>query len=84
MLDLPFTRTELDTLKARFWDDTGINYVKFIHELLPDDYKRTEPYYYKLMKEVKELNEQNKTRELESAQDLESVLIKVKTKVNNN
>lgn len=81
MLNLPFTAAELATLKARFADDMGIHYVDFIHELLPNDYKPIEPCYGKLMKEVRDLNERNKTCESDGPLDLESVLLKVKTKV---
>lgn len=84
MLNLPFTGAELATLKARFADDMGIHYVNFIHELLPNDYKPIEPCYEKLMKEVRDLNERNKTCESDGPLDLESVLLKVKTKVDKN
>lgn len=81
MLNLPFTQAGLDTLKARFWDEKGILYVDFIHELFPLEHKTGESPYKRFIREVHELNEWNKQYEQDSLQDLESVLIKVKTKV---
>lgn len=79
ILDVPVEESELDALEALYGNDMGVNYVKFLEDLQPSD---PIPFkYVKRMEEIRQANAMKILPEQRPQTDLESVLVKIKTKV---
>jgi len=79
MLELHCTEPEMIALEAKFCNDTGFNYLAFLDELQPVD---TAKFMYQTrLEEIRQTNARKSLPELNAQKDLESVLLKIKTKV---
>ena len=79
ILELHTTEPEMAALEAKFCNDVGFNYLQFLQELEP---KETPQFMYeKRLEELRLTNTGKKLPELNIAEDLEGVMMKVKTKV---
>ena len=78
-LDLHADADEVTAIEHKFSDDIGFNYLQFLNELIP---KRPEiPKYKEHLKELQAANAQKKPREIDALTELNSILLKIKTKV---
>lgn len=78
-MELHATEPEMAALEAKFCNDVGFNYLQFLQELEP---KETPQFMYeKRLEELRLTNTGKKLPELNIAEDLEGVMMKVKTKV---
>ena len=79
MLELRATQDEMAALEAKYCNDTGFNYMKFLAELMPQD---PQPFMYlERLKGLRQTNESRRLPELGPCTDLEALLFKMKTKV---
>lgn len=79
ILELHATEPEMAALEAKFCNDVGFNYLQFLQELEP---KETPQFMYeKRLEDLRLTNTGKKLPELNIAEDLEGVMMKVKTKV---
>ena len=79
MLELHCTEPEMVALEAKFCNDTGFNYLAFLADLQPAEPAKF--MYQTRLEEIRKTNERGSLPELNPSKDLESVLLKVKTKV---
>ncbi|XP_071105662.1 EF-hand calcium-binding domain-containing protein 6-like [Haliotis cracherodii] len=79
MLELHTTEAEVAALEARFCNDVGFNYQAFLDELQPP--VPPQLMYVERLKTLRLTNQNRKLPELNPAEDLEEVLLKLKTKV---
>lgn len=79
MLELHCTEPEMIALEAKFCNDTGFSYLAFLSELLPEEPPQF--MYQSRLEEIRNTNLKKTLPELNAQKDLESVLLKVKTKV---
>ena len=79
MLELHCTEPEMIALEAKFCNDTGFNYLAFLSELMPEEPPQF--MYQSRLEELRKTNMKKTLPELNAQKDLESVLLKVKTKV---
>ncbi|CAG2250812.1 unnamed protein product [Mytilus edulis] len=70
---------EMASLEAKFCNDVGFNYLQFLQELEPREQQQF--MYEKRLEELRLTNASKKLPELNIAEDLEGVMMKVKTKV---
>ena len=69
----------MQAVEARFCDDVGFHYARFLEELDPNP--KTEMMYLKRIQNLRGVNDDKKAKEDHPVGDLESVLKKVKTMV---
>ncbi|CAI9726336.1 Hypothetical predicted protein [Octopus vulgaris] len=81
IMNLPFTKAEIDAIEARFSNDIGFNYMTFLYELLSDEYQLCPPRYPTLKKEVFHLSRNKSLQESDANVHEEDVLTKIKNKV---
>ena len=79
MLELHCTEPEMIALEAKFCNDTGFNYIAFLSELQPEAPPKF--MYETRLEDIRKTNQRKILPELNAQKDLESVLLKVKTKV---
>jgi len=79
ILEMSATETEMQAVEARFCDDVGFHYSRFLEELDPNP--KTEMMYVKRIQNLRVVNDDKKAKEDHPVGDLESVLKKVKTMV---
>lgn len=79
MLELHCTEPEMIALEAKFCNDTGFNYLAFLSELMPQEPPQF--MYQSRLEEIRKTNMKKTLPELNAQKDLESVLLKIKTKV---
>ena len=79
MLELHCTEPEMIALEAKFCNDTGFNYLAFLAELQPVEPQQF--MYETRLEDIRQTNVRKTLPELKPQKDLESVLLKVKTKV---
>ncbi|XP_053393487.1 uncharacterized protein LOC123564874 [Mercenaria mercenaria] len=79
MLELHCTEPEMIALEAKFHNDTGFNYLAFLSELMPEEPPQF--MYRSRLEELRNTNAKKTLPELNAQKDLESILLKVKTKV---
>lgn len=79
MLELHCTEPEMIALEAKFCNDTGFNYLAFLSELMPQEPPQF--MYQSRLEETRKTNMKKTLPELNAQKDLESVLLKIKTKV---
>ncbi|XP_063445753.1 uncharacterized protein LOC134725669 [Mytilus trossulus] len=79
ILELHATEPEMASLEAKFCNDVGFNYLQFLQELEPREQQQF--MYEKRLEELRLTNASKKLPELNIAEDLEGVMMKVKTKV---
>lgn len=79
MLELHCTEPEMIALEAKFCNDTGFNYLAFLSELMPQEPPQF--MYQSRLEEIRKTNLKKTLPELNAQKDLESVLLKIKTKV---
>ncbi|KAK7002739.1 hypothetical protein BgiMline_004147 [Biomphalaria glabrata] len=79
MLEIPIEESEMQALEALYSNDYGVDYRKFLEDLQPSD---PIPFMYvKRMEEIRKANSKEALPEQRAVTDLESVFIKIKTKV---
>lgn len=78
-LQLHASEEEMKALEAKFCNDMGFNYIAFLQELQP--YTPPDFMYEKRLEEVRQTNARTRLPEMAPVSDLESVLMKIKTKV---
>ncbi|KAH9519717.1 hypothetical protein Btru_070724 [Bulinus truncatus] len=79
MLEIPIEESEMQALEALYSNDYGIDYRKFLQDLQPSD---PIPFMYvKRMEEIRKANSKKALPEQGALTDLESVFIKIKSKV---
>eukprot|EP00106_Octopus_bimaculoides_P000016 XP_014767458.1 PREDICTED: uncharacterized protein LOC106867177 [Octopus bimaculoides] len=81
IMNLPFTKAEIDAIEARFSNDIGFNYMTFLYELLSDEYQLCPPRYPTIKKEVFHLSKHKSLLEPDTNVHEEDVLTKIKNKV---
>ena len=81
MLELHATQDEMAALEAKYCNDTGFNYMKFLAELMPQE--PLQFMYLERLKGLRKTNEGKRLPELNPSSDLEDLLLKLKTKVYN-
>lgn len=81
IMNLPFTKAEIDAIEARFSNDIGFNYMTFLYELLSDEYQMCPPRYPSLKKEIFHLSRNKFVPESPTNVHEEGVLTKIKNKV---
>ena len=69
----------MSALEAKYCNDTGFNYMSFLSDLQPQD--PLEMMYIKRQEQIRAANQKGKLPEKKPGRDLESVLIKIKTRV---
>ena len=79
ILELTCTEAEMAALEARFCNDTGFNYMAFLVELQPQE--PIEMMYTKRQGQIRATNQKGRLPEGKIGRDLESILLKIKTKV---
>lgn len=79
MLELHATHDEMAALEAKYCNDTGFNYMTFLAELMPQDPPKF--MYLERLKGLRKTNEGKRLPEIDAKQDLEDLLLKMKTKV---
>lgn len=79
MLELHCTEPEMIALEAKFCNDVGFNYLSFLSELQPE--VKPQFMYEARLEEIRRTNAKKTLPELNAQKDLESILLKVKTKV---
>ena len=79
MLELHTTHDEMAALEAKYCNDTGFNYMTFLSELMPQDPPKL--MYLERLKGLRKTNEGKRLPEIDAKQDLEDLLLKMKTKV---
>ncbi|XP_060063466.1 uncharacterized protein LOC132543930 [Ylistrum balloti] len=79
MLELHSTEAEMAGLEAKFCNDVGFNYLALLNELQPVIPPKF--MYETRLEELRLTNKKTKLPEINAANDLEEVLMKVKTKV---
>lgn len=79
MLELHCTEPEMIALEAKYCNDTGFNYLAFLSELQPEE--KPQFMYVSRLEDIRKTNQKKTLPELNAQKDLESVLLKVKTKV---
>lgn len=79
MLEIPLEESEMQSLEALYSNDYGVDYRKFLKDLLPCE---PVPFMYiKRMEEIRLANARKALPEQRAVTDLESVFLKIKTKV---
>ena len=78
MLELFVTEPEMQTLEAKFCNDTGFNYLAFLSELQPAEPPKM--MYAQRLEDLRKSNTKGKLPEVNIATDLEGILVKIKTK----
>lgn len=79
MLEIPVEEPEMQALESLYSNDYGVDYCKFLADLQPEE---DIPFMYvKRMEEVRKTNLKKTLPEQNAKADLESVLLKIKTKV---
>ncbi len=79
ILNLPFGAADIAVLEAKFRDDTGFNYLRFLNELQPNVIDP--PKYFAFQQELAALNAQKATYEPSAATDVQSILAKIRDQV---
>ena len=79
MLELHCTEPEMIALEAKFCNDVGFNYLAFLSELQPEE--KPQFMYEARLEDIRKTNARKTLPELNAQRDLESILLKVKTKV---
>ncbi|XP_074647534.1 uncharacterized protein LOC141903328 [Tubulanus polymorphus] len=79
MLELHTNAAEMAALEAKFCNDTGFNYLRFLNELEPKEPPKL--MYVERLKDIRSANMKGKLPEHSPATDVEGVLCKIKTKV---
>jgi len=79
MLELNCSEDEMICLEEKFCNDTGFNYISFLQELQPVEPPKM--MYVQRLEDIRRANQKPKLPEKGAATDLESVLLKIKTKV---
>ena len=70
----------MHALEALYCNDVGVNYIQFLQDLEP---KEPIPFMYvQRMEEIRQANAKQALPEQRASTDLESVYLKIKTKVN--
>ena len=75
-MDLVGSEAEIVAVSAKFMNDYGFNYVKFLNELQPSVV--WEPKFSKLQQELADLNGNKVLEEFRPATNIQSVLKKIK------
>lgn len=71
----------MDALEALYCNDIGVNYKQFLSDLQPSE---PVPFMYvKRMDEIRQANAKQALPEQRPQKDLESIFIKIKTRVSN-
>ncbi|BFZ03633.1 hypothetical protein BsWGS_06672 [Bradybaena similaris] len=79
ILEIPVDEQELHALEALYSNDVGINYLKFLADLEPSE---PIPFMYiKRIEQLRKINSKKAVPEQKPLTDLDSVLLKIKTKV---
>ncbi len=76
ILDLIGSEAEIAAVAAKFIDDFGFSYVKFMNELQPTIVE--EPKYSKFQQELADLNANKVLEEFRPAKNVQGVLKKIK------
>ena len=76
ILDLVGSESEMTATSAKFLDDHGFNYFKFLNELQPNNLE--EPKFSKLQQDLADLNANKVLEEFRPASSVQSVLKKIK------
>jgi Ca2+-binding EF-hand superfamily protein len=79
ILEIPIEEPEMHALEARYCNDVGVNYMQFLKDLEPVE--PIEFMYIKRMDEIRKTNCKQALPEQRPNSDLESVYLKIKTKV---
>ncbi|CAG5122336.1 unnamed protein product [Candidula unifasciata] len=79
ILEIPVNEQELHALEALYSNDMGINYLKFLADLEPSE--PIQLMYIKRIEELRKVNAKKTLPEQKPVTDLDSVLLKIKTKV---
>ena len=69
-------------LEAKYCNDVGFNYTSFLEDLQPEE--KRELMYVKRLEDIRAANQTGKLPEKRPGKDLESILLKIKTKVRHN
>ena len=67
------------SLEAKYYNDTGFNYMAFLADLVPPPLPRF--MYLERLKNLREVNANKNLKEIDPSSDLEQLLLKMKTKV---
>ena len=70
---------EMETLESRFANDDGIDYVAFFAEVEPQEPSKF--LYVERLKEMRQINAKRRLPEMKPSKDLDTVLLKVRSKV---
>lgn len=77
--ELHCSDAEMQAIEARFSNDMGVNYFAFLEAIDPEPLV---PFmYFKRLKDLRATNDRPRMPEREPGQNLDDVLLKVKTKV---
>jgi hypothetical protein len=76
VLDLTASEAEIIAVAAKFMNDIGFNYVKFLNELLPSSIEK--PKYSKLQQEIVNTNSTKLLDELRPCTNVEDTLRKIR------
>lgn len=76
ILDLVASEAELTAVSAKFMDDFGFNYLRFLSELQPTIVE--EPKYSKFQQELADLNANKVLPEFRPSVDVQSLLKRIK------
>lgn len=79
ILELHCSEAEMVALGAKYCDDNGFNYARFLQDLEPAEAPTL--MYENRLTELRKINQQKKLPEIDPCRDLEGVLTKIKIKV---